>query len=197
MICLALAPPPVRGIRKVVIISHDERLKSVLGLKLGRNLSCDRRSGSFGFAVATRAPAAGAPAGSYLNRTCNCCRRRRQEHPAVGSYNYLSARLAKIIGHFKDDAVVVVGNARNVQPKIVNVRTQHRAQLFLRCGPNLVCGSLHVFLIKARFSGILFTWAAYRTSKLALAIAFSTKAVRRQQNPSAKPFSGTRTQRQT
>jgi hypothetical protein len=45
---------------------------------------------------------------------------------------------------------------------------------------------LHVFLTKARFSGILFTWAAYRTSKLALAIAFSTKAVRRQQNPSAR-----------
>jgi len=45
---------------------------------------------------------------------------------------------------------------------------------------------LHVFLPKARFSGVLFTWAAYRTSKLALAIAFSTKAVRRQQNPSAR-----------
>jgi hypothetical protein len=45
---------------------------------------------------------------------------------------------------------------------------------------------LHVFLPKARFSGILFTWAAYRTSKLALAIAFNTKAVRRQQNPSSR-----------
>jgi hypothetical protein len=45
---------------------------------------------------------------------------------------------------------------------------------------------LHVFLTKARFSGILFTWAACRTSKLALAIAFSTKAVRRQQNPSSR-----------
>src|SRR5437870_9538671 len=60
--------------------------------------------------------------------------------------------------------------------------------MFLRCGPNSVCGSLHVILPKARFSGTLFTLAPGAPLTLALATTRSDKKARRQQNPPGRPI---------
>src|SRR5687767_6487281 len=64
----------------------------------------------------------------------------------------------KVIGHLEHDAVVILTTgAQGSEPKIVSICTEPGTKMFLRGGPKFVGGSLHRFLPKARFSGILFT----------------------------------------
>ena len=152
-----------RRVGKVIVVADHEGVECVLWVKMqvmvGRR-PFRRRLGYLLLAqdgLRHRRGRSGAGAYFELNLQLPPGRERNhileQPHIIVFEPNF-----TEVIAHFQGDAAILQGTgAQRRKPKIIDVSTQHRAKMLACCAPDSFCGSLHVFLPKARFSGILFT----------------------------------------
>ena len=152
-----------RSVCKVVVVADHERVERVLWIEIQVVVgprSLRRRLGRLPLAVDRLRRQCGKPAACAhfkLNLQLPSGRERdhvlQQPHVIV-----LEPDFTEVISHFQGDAVVFLSTgAQRSEPEIVDVCTQHGTKMFLRGAPDSFCGSLHVFLPKARFSGVLFT----------------------------------------